>query len=81
MRRYEIKQVTVSRSTCVESKCDGCGILEAEAEWGRLLPVVIEIDMGEEGGSRDQYDYCDPCLIERADILRAAGSTSRLVAE
>jgi hypothetical protein len=79
MRRYEAREQTVVREVEVEARCDGCGIAEAETEWRRLMPVAIEVDPGEEFGRRDEYDYCDPCLIERADVLKAAGSRSELV--
>jgi hypothetical protein len=81
MRRYERRDVTVTRDVEVEYICDRCGIPEAQADMGWLYPVVIEVNAGEEGGSRDEYDYCNDCLIAIADILRAAGSRSPLVAE
>jgi len=81
MRRYERKQVTVWQEVEVAYSCDRCGVSEADAEMGWLCPVVIEVNEGEEGGSRDEYDYCNSCLIELADVLRAAGSRSALVQE
>lgn len=78
-RRYERQQVTLPMQVEVAAVCDGCGVAEAEADFGRLIPVAIEVDLGEEGGSRDQYDYCNRCLIAIADVLVAAGSRSGLV--
>jgi hypothetical protein len=63
----------------VEAKCDRCGVLEADADMAWLCPVVIEVNKGEEGGRRDEYDYCNDCLIEMADALMAAGSRAFLV--
>lgn len=75
MRRYETREVTRQREEFLGAFCDGCG--------GRddyyLIAVAIEVNHGEEGGSRDEYDYCDACLLNRTPALVAAGSRSRLV--
>lgn len=78
MRRYEIKKQMVRREVLVAEECDGCGVAAADAEFG-LFPVAIEVNLGEEGGSRDEYDYCNDCLVERADRLIAAGSRAPFV--
>lgn len=79
MRRFEVREQTVRQKVEVEARCDGCGCLEAEAPWRRLFPVAIEVDPGEEGGGRDEYDYCDACLVARAEVLKTAGSRAELV--
>jgi hypothetical protein len=79
VRRYETQQVTITREVEVEATCNGCGVTEDEAEFGYLFPVAIEVNVGEEQGRRDEYDYCNDCLIGRADALLAAGSRSELV--
>lgn len=79
MRRYELQEVLDHRLVQVEAKCDRCGINEEDSNFGRLIPVAVEVDPGEEGGHRDVYDYCDPCLVEIADVLVAAGSRAPLV--
>lgn len=81
MRRYEEREGPVRWKILVESRCDGCGVLEADAEGGPLIPVAIEVNLGEEGGRRDEYDYCNDCLIGIAPLLSGAGSRSELVAE
>lgn len=81
MRRYERQQVTVNQRIEVEYKCDGCGVDAANAEFGTLIPVAIEVNYGEEFGRRDEYDYCNDCLVVRADALVAAGSRSELVVD
>ncbi len=80
MRRFERQEVTQMMRVEVEAKCDLCGIAEADTEFGRLIPVAIEVDPDEEFGCRDEYDYCDGCLIIAAPALYAAGSRSSLVA-
>ncbi len=79
MRRYETQQVTITREVEVEATCNGCGVTEDAAEFGYLFPVAIEVNLGEEQGRRDEYDYCNGCLIERGPALLAAGSRSELV--
>lgn len=79
MRRYETQQVTVEREVEVEAKCDRCGVTDQDAPDGLMFPVVIEINVGEEGGRRDELDYCNNCLVELAPVLAAAGSRSFLV--
>lgn len=78
MRRYEDREVTVYREVEVEARCDGCGALERDAGLG-LTPVAIEVNLGNCFGRRDEYDYCNDCLIERASLLVAAGSKSDLL--
>lgn len=78
MRRYETRKVSVDRETLVEHTYDGCGIPADEA-WPSLTPVAIEVNEGGEFGRRDEYDYCNECLIERSPTLLAAGSRSELV--
>jgi hypothetical protein len=80
MRRYEQREVIYLNDVEVEAKCDRCGISEEDADMGWLCPVVIAVNPGEEGGARDEYDYCNDCLIAIADVLVAAGSRARLVA-
>lgn len=74
MRRYEIRTVTVEQEEYAGTVCDGCGY-----DGPYLISVVIEVNYGEEMGSRDEYDYCDNCLEARADALVAAGSRAELV--
>lgn len=78
MRRYEIQEVTVRQEVLVEERCDGCGETADDAEFG-LFPVAIEVNLGEEGGARDEYDYCNDCLVQRADLFVAAGSRAPYV--
>lgn len=78
MRRYETRERTTQHHVLVEETCDGCGRTPADAV-SPLILVAIEVNHGEEQGARDEYDYCDDCLIERADRLVAAGSRSPLV--
>jgi hypothetical protein len=79
MRRYEPREVTSEVEVCVEYTCDGCGIDAESAEYRYLFPVTIEVNYGEEFGTRDEYDYCHDCLMERADLLVKVGSKSELV--
>jgi hypothetical protein len=79
MRRYEQREMTITRPVEIEAKCDGCGIAEADAEFGSLTAVAIEVNLGEEFGCRDEYDYCNDCLIAHAPMLTAAGSRSSIV--
>lgn len=76
MQRYEMRKETNTLRVLVERICDGCG-KSADNEY--LMPVAIEVNMGEEYGRRDEYDYCNTCLIARAAVLVAAGSRSALV--
>lgn len=78
MKRYEYKEVTQFQEVLVEYKCDGCGARPVGLA-GRLIPVAIEVNYQEEFGSRDEYDYCDGCLVSKAPLFEAAGSTSELV--
>lgn len=78
-RRYERRETTTVLNVLVEEKCDGCGVTRDEAEFGWLVPVAIEVNLDEEFGRRDEYDYCNPCLVRVAPTLAAAGSLSRLV--
>jgi hypothetical protein len=73
MRHYETQIVEQRRY--VGDSCDGCG-----TNGPYLVTVVISVHEGEEGGRRDEYDYCDECLIERAPALVAAGSKAPIVA-
>lgn len=74
MKHYETATREFERYT--HTTCDGCGIT------GRyFIEVRISVHDGEEGGGTNELDYCDDCLIERADILRAAGSTAALITE
>lgn len=61
----------------VAESCDGCGFVATTS--CQLVAVAIEVNAGEEMGRRDEYDYCDDCLIERAPLLVAAGSRAELV--
>lgn len=77
MRRYEYKEVTQFQEVLIEYKCDGCGATDQEA--GGLIPVAIEVNYQEEFGSRDEYEYCDHCLVAKAPLFVSVGSTSELV--
>lgn len=77
MKRYETR--AVPRRCLAEETCDGCGVPSEPHAMGRLTSVAIEVDPGEEGGRRDEYDYCDDCLVARAEALTAAGSRAPLV--
>ncbi len=77
MRIYEERIQPRTIKVIVDYVCDGCG--RSESKVGVLFPVAIEVNFNEEMGSRDEYDYCTDCLIERADILIAAGSKAELV--
>lgn len=75
MKHYETK--TVERETLADVVCDGCG---ARQRFGLLfVEVVISVHDGEEGGGRDEYDFCDDCLVERAPALVGAGSRAPLI--
>lgn len=75
MKRYETQQRAIE--VLAATSCDGCGL---EPGWtGDLVSVVISVNAGEEGGSVDEYDYCDDCLVARAPLLVAAGSCADLV--
>lgn len=79
MKRYEVQEKVTRQHVLVEEKCDGCGRTRAELGYYGLIPVVIEINLDEEGGGRDELDYCDACLIERAAAFVAAGSRAEIV--
>ena len=80
MKRYEWQEKTIHTQVLVESRCDGCGTPDADAGYDPgLFLVAIEVNVGEEFGRRDEYDYCGRCLTERAPLLVAAGSRSGLV--
>lgn len=72
MKRYETR--TVEQRHYVGETCDGCGNTGPY-----LVEVVISVNEGEEGGRRDEYDFCDDCLVERAPALVAAGSRAPIV--
>lgn len=72
MKRYETR--TVKQEHYAGTTCDGCGRDEIYP-----VEVVISVHDGEEGGRRDEYDFCDDCLVARADTLKAAGSRAPLV--
>lgn len=72
VKRYETR--TVEQQQYAGAVCDGCGSTDHY-----LAEVVISVNEGEEGGRRDEYDYCDDCLLERAPALVAAGSRAPLV--
>lgn len=76
-RRYERQMQPVRVD--VGGFCDGCGITEADAEFQSLTRVIIDVGFGEEGSHVDDLDYCNDCLIVRADALVAAGSKAPLV--
>jgi hypothetical protein len=78
VRHYGVRPVTVEREILVAVTCDGCGAADTDVPGG-LIPVVIEVNVGEEMGSRDEYDYCDDCIRGRAAALVAAGSRAPLV--
>jgi hypothetical protein len=73
MRHYETRtqQVKAYKTTT----CDGCGL--DIPYYGTT--VIISVNAGEEGGRVDEYDYCEDCLLARADTLVAAGSRAPLV--
>lgn len=73
MKRYETR--TVEQQVYVGEVCDGCGATDPMG----LFEVVISVNEGEEGGSRDEYDYCDDCLVAGAPALVAAGSRAPIV--
>jgi hypothetical protein len=62
-----------------ETTCDGCGISEGIGAMGRLIPVIIAINEGEEGGHVTELDYCDDCIVERAPAFVAAGAKAPIV--
>lgn len=74
MKRFEIR--TVEQRTFVGAMCDGCGV---QGDYLSLVEVIISVHADEEGGRRDEYDFCDDCLVERAPGLVAAGSRAPLV--
>lgn len=81
MRHYEMRTITYEGEEEVDATCDGCGVSKGNAEFGSLIEVVIIINEGEEFGGRDELDFCDPCLVERAPAFRSVGSTVRLILE
>ncbi len=78
MKRYEWQRVTFDQRTEVGAECDGCGV-SSEKAWPPLVEVVIAINEGEEGGHRTELDYCNDCLVARAEAFTAAGSRAPLV--
>lgn len=75
MKRYETRPTPMRR--LAGTVCDGCGL---EQGFGpSFAEVIISVHEGEEGGGRDEYDYCDDCLVQRAPALVAAGSRAPLV--
>ena len=72
MKHFETK--TVEQRHYVGTTCDRCGMACQYP-----ITVVISVHEGEEGGRRDEYDYCDDCLVEMAPALVAAGSRAELV--
>lgn len=79
MRRYEERPVVRATRIQIEARCDRCGRLEEPGAMGRLVPVVISINEGEEMGHRTELDYCDDCLVALADHFVAAGSKAPYV--
>lgn len=73
MKKY--KEETELVSTYDTTICDGCG-LDGPAYF---IEVIIMVNQSEEGGGIDEYDFCDPCFMERVDLFKAAGSTAFLV--
>jgi hypothetical protein len=72
MKRYE--EIATTVTSYAGATCDGCGSDEPY-----LVEVVIAVHEGEEGGRRDEYDYCNDCLLERVEALKAAGSRAPIV--
>lgn len=72
MKHYEAR--AVEQNFFVGVTCDRCGTQPTY-----YIEVVISVNEGEEGGRRDEYDYCDDCLFAIADVLVAAGSRAPLV--
>lgn len=79
MKHYEKRPETVVRNRVVGATCDGCGRSEGPSAMERLIEVVISINEGEEGGHVTSLDYCDDCLVARADAFVAAGARAPLV--
>lgn len=77
MQRFELREQVVRHLVLVDYRCDGCGVADDETDG--LIPVAIEVNLGEEGGRRDEFDFCDPCLRRKAAVLVAAGSRAPLV--
>lgn len=77
MRRYEVQDVTVQREVALPAECDGCGVSEDGTDY--MVEVVIDVNLGEEGGGRNELHYCNDCLLARCSTLVAAGSTAELV--
>jgi hypothetical protein len=78
VKTFRRESVTVEREIETGYQCDGCGATGLRGY--DVIRVVIEVHEGEEGGGRDEYDYCDDCLVARAPLLAAAGSRAPLVA-
>lgn len=78
MRTFRTEQVTVDREVATGLACDGCGL--ADPYGYETVAVVIAVNECEEGGSRDEYDFCNDCLVQRAPMLVAAGSRAPVVA-
>jgi hypothetical protein len=78
MRRYEFQEVTRPARVLVSVTCNGCGA-DGGPEGEELLEVTIAVNEGEEGGRRDELDYCNDCLVARAPALVAAGSRALIV--
>lgn len=74
MKRYETVRVEQRQQTAIV--CDGCGVA---GDYLLMTEAVIAVGEGEEGGRRDEFDYCDDCLVNRASALAAAGSKAPLV--
>ena len=74
MKHYQTRTYHVEEPA--GAVCDGCG---QEGDHLSLVEVVISVHEGAEGGRRDEYDFCDTCLAERAPTLVAAGSRAPLV--
>ncbi|GGN39568.1 hypothetical protein FHR83_006690 [Actinoplanes campanulatus] len=74
MKRY--KTFTYEREEPCGATCDGCGL---DGDYLSLVEVIISVNESEEGGRRDEYDYCNDCLVAQAPKLVAAGSRSPIV--
>lgn len=72
---YEKEQITTEK--LVREVCDACG-LSVDVDIERLIPIVIEVNAGEEMGGVDEYDLCNDCFVQRARTFVWAGSTAVL---
>jgi hypothetical protein len=71
------KFVTHRAMQVVALKCDSCGISSADEH---IIQIVISVDEDEEGGSRDEFEYCFECFVGGVkDNLLKAGSTAPVV--